>query len=66
VTRTVEVWCCGIAADHELGETFIKVYPSAEDVLNHCPCATSDAENCAPRKLTVTFETSWIQVEKEN
>jgi hypothetical protein len=61
MTKTVEVWCCGIAADHELGETDVKVYPSEESVLKHCPCAVADAENCAPRKLTVTFESSWIK-----
>ena len=59
-TRTIEVWCCGIAAEHELGETSVKVYPSEESVFEHCACAMADAENCAPRKLTVTFETSLV------
>lgn len=64
MTRTVEVWCCGIAADHELGETDVKVYPSAESVLKHCQCAREEPDRCAPRKLTVTFDSPWITVEQ--
>lgn len=63
MNKTVEVWCCGISADHELGETNVEVYPSKEDVLKHCQCSTIDPDRCSPRKLTVTFDTGWNSAE---
>lgn len=63
VSRTVEAWCCGIAADDELGQTDVKVYASREDVLIECQCASQDPDRCAPRKLSVTFETNWVRQE---
>lgn len=53
--RTVGVWCCGVAADHELGETDVRVYASEEALLEAQSCAAMDPR-CAPRKLTVTYD----------
>lgn len=63
MTRTVEAWCCGVAADHELGNTKATVYASEEDVLKNCPCTTAEPNMCAPRKLTISFETNLVTVE---
>ncbi len=55
--KTVEVWCCGTAADHEVGNTDVTVYASEEDCLAANECSRVAPELCAPRKLTVTFDT---------
>ena len=60
--KTVEVWCCGVAADHELGETNVEVYASEEDCYAARICSQMEPEICAPRKITATFETDWVPV----
>lgn len=56
-TKTLEVWCCGIAADYELGHTKVYVYHTKEACEKDNPCTTVEPEWCAVRKLTITFET---------
>lgn len=65
MTRTVEAWCCGVAADHELGNTNVEVYSSKEMCLEKCVCARNDSKRCAPRKLNITFETNWVRQGEE-
>jgi hypothetical protein len=62
--KIAEAWCCGIAADHELGETSVTVYASKEDCERARGCAIADPGNCAPRKLQIMFETSWVSAEE--
>lgn len=54
MARTVEAWCCGIAADDEIGETKIEIYASKEDCMEDRKCAAAEPEYCAPRRLTIT------------
>lgn len=65
MTRNVEAWCCGVAADHELGETNVEVYASEEMCLEKCSCARNDPKRCTPRRLMITFETNWIRAGEE-
>jgi hypothetical protein len=58
--RTVEAWCCGIAADDELGETDVRVYANEEACYEGNGCSRRDPRWCAPRKLAITFGTNWI------
>lgn len=64
LTRTVEAWCCGIAADDELGNTDVKIYASEEDCLKANVCSRKEPQHCAPRKLTIMFGTNWLTVEQ--
>lgn len=53
--RTVEAWCCGVAAEYELGETNVEVFASKEDLEKELCCFVSDDLRCAPRRLTITI-----------
>jgi hypothetical protein len=54
MARTVEAWCCGVAADHELGKTNVHIHESKEAVLEREACSRLDP-SCAPVRLTITI-----------